>query len=413
MRSAALGLFLLFQAVLPAMGQSFSWEQRASLPASGRWGAFHFEIDGKGYVAGGHNGSTFLNDVWRYDPDSDSWEQRASMPAGRRHGASWSMNGKGYVTCGQVTNTSFSNMLWEYDPQVDVWSVKASMPGEPRYGPYGFALNGRGFVGGGNYGSATGPYLGDMWRYDPATDQWSEVDGIPALPRYGSTSFVSSGKGYVHGGRDASLDFSNELWVFDPVTNSWTQAPTMPGPGRSWAMVMPFAFDAVVACGKDGADNNLHDAYWFYPVTDTWVPIPDYPGASGWSGVSFALGDRVFGGLGRTILPTNAHYNDFWELIKREETSLQEAQGKHGASLEVVPTCVVKGQPVRLSWTGVPGRVRARILVYDVSGRLVQEGEHWNGELFETGSLGSGQYLVHMESPRDGKARGRLVLLDL
>ena len=162
---------LVSWAVMPVQGQvAFEWEQRASLPASGRWGAFTFEIDGKGYVAGGGNGSMVFSELWRYDPVSDTWEQRASMPGPRRHGVAWSIKGKGYVACGQITTNTFSNSLWDYDPDADARTVKASLPSQARYGAHGFGRNGQGYLGGGNYGSDLGPYLTDFWRYDPMAD---------------------------------------------------------------------------------------------------------------------------------------------------------------------------------------------------------------------------------------------------
>jgi len=310
---------LMFSTSLLHGQASFVWQSRAQLPGPARWGAFTFEADGYGYVAGGSNATTFYSDVWRYDPSTDSWSQMASMPGPRRHGASWSMNGKGYVTCGQITNTSYSNALWEYDPATNAWTVLAPLPATGRYGPHGFALNGSGYLGGGNYGSATGPYLGDMWRYDRTSNTWTEISGIPGQARYGATSFITSGKGFVNGGRLADLTFTNQMWEFNGTTETWTQTTPMPGPGRSWTMAMEFENDVILACGKDGSDVVLSDGYRYAPTTGSWSSIPNYPGNSGWSGASFAIGGRVFGGLGRVILPSNSYHKDWWELVRVED----------------------------------------------------------------------------------------------
>jgi N-acetylneuraminic acid mutarotase len=406
--------FVLLLGVLVAQAsmsqEPFYWEQRASLPAAGRWGAFNFEIDGYGYVAGGHDGSLYRSDVWRYNPLTDTWEQRASMPGGRRHGTSWSMNGKGYVTCGQSALTSYSNMLWEYDPTTDSWSVKAPMPGVPRYGTHGFAVGGYGYVGGGNYGADTGPYLNDMWRYDPGSDQWTQVNGIPGLARYGSTSFACGGRGHVHGGRDASLAFTNEHWVFDGALQSWTLTSPMPGPGRSWAMVMAYPFDAVVAGGKDSGVNILQDAYWYYPDINLWAAIPDYPGASGWSGASFSLGERVFGGLGRRMQPTNTYHNDWWELVKSDKNSIEEHSGLQLPSMTVLPNPMIPGSPVSIDWTGAESGQRYGLYLQDIAGRVVQILAVVHGSPITLPAMSSGHYIMTVHRNGDRIAQGRIVV---
>ena len=154
----------------------FEWIPRAPYPGTGYMGAFTFVLDGKGYVAGGYNGSNAVAEVWMYDPETDEWMARQSLPSARRHGTSWTMNGKGYVVCGFNGSSVRTNTLYEYDPVTDTWNVRAPLPGEARYGSHGFAIGSNGYVGGGNIGSASGPFLSDMWRYDSANNDWVEIE---------------------------------------------------------------------------------------------------------------------------------------------------------------------------------------------------------------------------------------------
>lgn len=388
---------------------SFEWEQRASLPSSGRWGAYTFAIGGYGYVVGGDNGNGFRSDVWRYDPATDSWEQRASMPGARRHGTSWSLNGKGYVVCGQSAVTTFSNMLWEYDPVMDSWTARTSLPGTLRYGTHGFALNGYGYVGGGNSGSASGPYLSDLWRWDPTSDQWTQVSGIPGQARYGSTPFVIGNLGYVHGGRAADLSFINELWQYDPVQDQWQIKPTMPGPGRSWSMVMPFSVDAVAGCG---AENGVlqYDAYRYLPSSNTWSTIPDYPGASGWSGASFALQGRVFGGLGRVLSPVAGYHNDWWELVKIDLNGMNDIVAEGIEKLQIHPVPVVKGSSVRIGLSSLHTGQLVALMLSDASGRTVLRSDLNNGSSFSLEGVAEGVYQVSIHVNGRIVGQGRLVV---
>lgn len=374
---------------------AFEWEQRASLPGSGRWGAFTFEVNGFGYVAGGHNGISFLRDVWRYDPTADSWTQVANMPGVRRHGTSWTINGKGYVTCGQSAQTTFSNALWEYDPNSDSWAVKAVLPASDRYGTHGFVINGQGYVGGGNYGSSSGPFLSDMWRYTPSTNQWSQVAGIPGLARYGATSFSTAGKGYVYGGLNSSLDFTNQFWEYDPNSNAWSAKTPMPGSGRSWSMALSFAYDAVVAAGAENGVN-LYEAYGFNPVTNAWTATATYPGMSGWSGASFVLNGRVFGGLGRTITPSSGYHNDWWELVRSNDVSIQENRVTRG-ELRLFPNPSRPGETVQLELPDNLRHDQVWLIIYDASGREVASARGTNGQLQGVENLAPGYYSVRVE----------------
>ncbi len=376
----------------------FEWVQRASLPGPGRWGAYSFSLNGFAYVAGGNAGAGYFNDAWKYDPLIDSWSQVASMPYGRSHGACFSIGNKAYVVAGHVSGSFYSSDLWEYDPVLDQWTEKAPLPGNARYSPHAFSIGNHGYVGGGNYGSAAGPFLADMYRYDQALDTWTSISGVPGQARYGATSFTIGGHGYVHGGRVASLDFPNELWKFDPSNSSWTAVQSMPGPGRSWMMVMPYTYDAVIT---GGADNGVasFDAYWYTPTNNAWSSIPDYPGASGWSGASATLLGRPFGGLGRVYLQ-NTYHTDWWELVKVDGTPVFEIL-EESVTLRAVP------DPASSSFViaGLKEGSRKEIRIIDLSGSIIHEGIYqgsvdvrmFSSGLYEAVVIEDGRVLGHVK----------------
>jgi hypothetical protein len=361
-------LFMIW-ASLQLMAQgSHEWQQRTPLPAQGRWGAFSFAIDGYGYVAGGRNGSTNLSDVWRYDPEADSWTQRASMPNGRSFGSSFSINGKGYVACGHLGSSGHSNSLWEYDPEADAWSVKTALPSATRYGTFGFVIGDHGYIGGGNTGNAFGPYVADMWRYDPSNDQWVQMNDLPEPTRYGSTGFAIGDHGYVHSGLETSQIFVDDLWRYDPQSDEWQEIESMPPPG-SWMMVMSFGTNAVLAGGADDGVIS-YGSFLFEPEgSTTWTQVTDYPGESGWGGATFTINGRAFGGLGRVAFPTNSFHTDFWELVHENSTSV-EGPATAGV-LTIAPNPVEDGV---VYLTNVSMEVgMGRITILDASGRVVQE----------------------------------------
>ena len=63
----------------------------------------------------------------------------------------------------------FNYELWQYDPVTENWKQMADFPGQSRWGPVGFAINNKGYVGTGYYNDGGGDiYLDDFWEYLPA-----------------------------------------------------------------------------------------------------------------------------------------------------------------------------------------------------------------------------------------------------
>lgn len=321
-----------------AVAQDFQWEQRANMPA-GRWGASTFVINGLAYVVAGRSGSTDHTEMWAYSAGTDSWSAKAPIPVGRRLATVFAMNGKGYVGCGLTSSSTRLSDLWEYDPITDEWTQRADFPGQARYGTWHFAINGLAYVGSGNMGTGSGPFLDDAYIYDPTTDTWTNGFPIPDLARHGTSSFVINGKGYVVGGREQSLAFVPDVWRFDPQTNSWSSLADFPGTPRSSPLAFVYYNDAVVGCGRDGSEN-YYDVWSYTPSLDQWGAVPDYPGMSSLAGTSFSIGNRAFGGLGWVLSDNSSHF-DLWELVKPTNTGTSEEQ----STLPVVRLYPVPADP--------------------------------------------------------------------
>jgi len=152
---------------------------------------------GKVYVFAGSKGpapftATFQTDI--YDIAGDSWSSGASMPS--TGGTSrWDAlavpagNGKIYVVggSGSGSNSTKNDRCTEYDPDADSWTDRAYMPS-------GVGAD----YPGGTLDPATGlvhvlsaedsPANNNRRRYavhltyNPATDQWAEIEVLPDLP---------------------------------------------------------------------------------------------------------------------------------------------------------------------------------------------------------------------------------------
>lgn len=246
---------------------------------------------GLGYTISGAEGS--LNDLWRYDPTTGNWtwmkgststyqtgsygtigvENETNTPGGRMECVSWTDNSGVLWLFGgygpDSTSTSGQlNELWKYDPATGNWTwMKGANTcnASGTYGSIGVAhegntpgsrsqavswkddtgvlwlFGGKGYDAVGSYG-----YLNDLWKYDPATGNWTWMKGSNTKDPtgfYGARGLEASnntpggiedavawvdnsGNFWLFGGRgpDSAGDvgFLCALWRYRPSTGNWT-----------------------------------------------------------------------------------------------------------------------------------------------------------------------------------------------
>jgi ELWxxDGT repeat protein len=194
----------------------------------------------------------------------------ANTPAGRSGAMSWTdAGGTVWMLGGSVSASSYLADLWKFDPAVAQWayvkgSTTANVSGA--YGTIGVAalsnfpgarqggttwidstgklwlFGGIGYASSGSVGT-----LNDLWRFDPATNNWTWVKGSSLVTQngtYGSQGVGAAGNqpgarqlatGWVDaantlwlfGGTGlpasgASQGNLNDLWKFEPSTGNWT-----------------------------------------------------------------------------------------------------------------------------------------------------------------------------------------------
>lgn len=407
MRDLALLCLMTFSTGLNAQ---FSWVQRADLPVSGLYGAASFVIGNYGYVVSGNQSGTDVSSVWMYDMENDLWIARSPIPQARRFGAGFAIGGKGYVSCGTVGGSDKLNDLWEYDPISDSWSSKADFPGQARYGTCSFTLGGLGYVGTGNVGSSSGPYVSDLYAYDPDVDSWSAKASMPGLSRYGTSTITAAGRAYVFGGFMSDQEHTGDIYEYDPVADSWLLRNPLPGSTRTYAMALSYANDGVIAAGKSGAGVNIYDGFFYLPSNNLWSPIPTFPGESGWVGSTMAINGRSFGGLGFTLADQQTH-NDWWELVKfSEDWILELGNGAHG-TLVIAPDPITPGatfrlDPEQLAQFGSP----VSVMIHSILGEAVYVGAFSTGGILTCPKLAQGAYVMRLRDKEGLSMAGKFMV---
>ncbi|MBN1316419.1 MAG: hypothetical protein JXA42_13170 [Anaerolineales bacterium] len=165
----------------------------------------------------------------------------------------------------------FKNDLWVFDPATNQWSeIVVADPPPPRVEHSAVAMDGKMIIYGGMI-EGTRDSLPDRGNfiYDPATNCWYkpyEPEPMPPALSY-HRAVVSNGKMYLVGGIDETFTPSNQVWGYDPNGNDWVRAKDYPGDSGAYgAAVLPAGSGIIVGGTTD------NDYYIYNPATDTWQP---------------------------------------------------------------------------------------------------------------------------------------------
>lgn len=212
---------------------SDTWTSLTDFPGDDRSFSIGVVNNGLGYMGFGSKGQgDYLDDLWKFDPVSGTWTELASCPcSGRTHPAMITLGDKIYVGLG---NNDINNLKdwWEYDISDDAWIQMSDLPGPRRHHPYQFTAGGNVYAG---LGHGVGIY-DDWYKLDTATNSWTAMSDFPGEARVAGTQFDHDGYGYVLSGDGDNHSYmaSGEMWKYDPANDSWTQL--VPHPGVSlWA----------------------------------------------------------------------------------------------------------------------------------------------------------------------------------
>jgi N-acetylneuraminic acid mutarotase len=299
-----------------------SWTRHIRMPTA-RGGLVAAKVNGLIYAIGGRSGTATLQKVEAYDFNTTTlvpWIPRAPMPAGRQlaNGAAV-INGKIYVA-GGWTPVGPTSSLFVYNAASNSWSTKASMPIRS-FGGGAVAIDGKLWVVAtlpGKDKQYTNPTR--LFRYDPATDTWSEREPAPHGHHRGAVAVIN-GKIYLAGGmtntvlNDVTYQYDPEpvarLDVYDPATNVWTTKRSMITP--RWAAAAGVIEGKLYVAGGIGADASARAAMEMYdPATNSWAARAkmltprESAGAAVVGGLLHVLGGQ--GGPDSDVLPTNEAY---------------------------------------------------------------------------------------------------------
>lgn len=230
-----------------------SWTTLDTFPGTARGYSISGVASGKAYMGFGRGREpggpiVYHNDLWEFDASDESWVRLADCPCdGRGHPAFVTTDTKIFVGMGNSVLGNYKDW-WEYDIATDSWSQKPDFPSSRRHHPYFFEIDGLVYIA---FGHGDIIY-NDLHVYDPATEEWSFLGFLPDQGRVAGTQFAYNGKGYVLSGDGNTHDNlpQGELWEYDPQTNEWEKLVSHPGRAR-WAPGSFLIDDIIYFTGGD------------------------------------------------------------------------------------------------------------------------------------------------------------------
>lgn len=345
-----------------------SWTSVSSYNGEGRHHPITFSGNGYGFVIAGQNSlGGYLEDVHRYDSQTDTWEQLADFPGGPR-GFAYSVSDEqfAYVGFGSF-GSEFPTDWWRYDIANNEWAAMADFPSGGRNHPALIMAGNKIYVGlGSNYMGN----LGDWWQYDIETNSWSEKAEFEYGNRHHPFYFGIDGVAYVgfgHGNsNDSNFTIYNDFYKYDENADSWITLNDFPGEGRVAGTQFSFNGKGYILSG-DGDDHGPLDSgeFWEYDTnTDTWTSLESHPGGARWAPGSFVINCDIYLTSGHEE-ETDIYYND---LVKYQ-TGLQ-CGCTDSTAMYYDPNAEVDD--------GSCGQCESNLLTVVISGNNTQEGLAWN-----------------------------------
>jgi len=246
------------------------------------------------YLFGGYNGTSWLNDLWSFDIDSQRWTciQESSDPRPPDDG---------------------NGALGDAPPRFgNIVNVRGRVPSR-RFGYVSVVHNNKFVLFGGFDGSR---WLNDMFEFDFNTRTWREIESRGTLPSVRSCPAWAKDDThvYIQGGYDG-VERKSDFFACDLATYTWTEMPclgTPPSP-RYFHSCCLYGNKMYLYGGYSG-NERLADMYAYDFETNIWKAVDCTSGdaPSGRSSLIAQVYENclyVFGGYnGVTVL------NDFYKF---------------------------------------------------------------------------------------------------
>jgi len=258
-----------------------------------RKNAISFVIDNVAYVGLGIDfGYNELDDIWKYNKDTDSWSFLCQFPGGAREYAFvFVIDDKAYIGGGVHCSKAF----WVFDQSSNQWEQKKDCPESTGYSGVGFSIGSKGYIL-----SDEGFSEGHLYEYNPDDDNWNIKSSFPGYLNY-PTAFVTNQKAYV-----GISGYSREIWIYEPISNSWSLETIFPG--KAWRSSKTILIEKIAYIIGGWTDNEPSKEVWGYNTNSkSWQQLDDFIKCR-YGPIYFTINNIGYYGTGTT------ETNDMWKF---------------------------------------------------------------------------------------------------
>jgi N-acetylneuraminic acid mutarotase len=252
---------------------------------------------------------------------ANPWYQKFDFAGDARHRATaFSIGTEGYIGLGHINSgvdVEYED-FWKYDPATNAWSQIANYPEGKCFHATGFVIGLKAYVGTGRLENGT--YSKHFYEYDPLINVWTPKADLPGVARRGAVSFSIGGKGYCGTGQTTS-GYSTDFYEYNPITDQWIARANFPGIARTSAVAFSIGDFGYLGTG-DSNSGSTNDFFQFNPASNQWISKPTVGTVTRQEACGFAVNDKGYIGTGDDYSSGN-NYSDFWEYNPTTESWLQ------------------------------------------------------------------------------------------
>lgn len=169
---------------------------------------------------------------------------------------------------------------------VETWNKMAEFPGKGRFVPVSFTIGNIGYFGLGLESTySQDPSLMDLWSYDPALDQWTQLEDCPLFNDRVDEVFESTPadtSGYILAIK------SDKIVEYRPILDDWVFRTTIPMEYRTGRPKIFWFKNNLYTLGLQSGT-----LYRWDPNDDSWSTSVPYPGSEIYDAKFCNLNDKV------------------------------------------------------------------------------------------------------------------------
>jgi len=353
------------------------------------------------YVFGGMN----LPLAQAYNWSTDHWELSTPPPFGSCNWCGVATDEAIYLI-GRYCDYSFGDEVQKFTPVLNEpygsWTTVADYP--LALAGIAAAWDGDNYIYAGG-GSDLNNIYPNAYRYDIASDEWTEIAPLPIAMTYHGGAFIN-GKFHVMGGIQEP---STAHYVYDPLTDSWASAAEMPIPNYFATFSLTQNETHIISVGGGGGYYvwPATNAVQFYdPITDLWFQETPLPITLGLNAATYAPDESLVstGGFEEGFFYPYTFKGTGFSNGSAGLNNHKEAGESQPEGYAFHPAYPNPFNPeVHLSFT-LPVSHQVKMVIVGMEGRVITQvagGNYSAGthEIpFQAGNLPSGVYIARLEA---------------